>query len=967
MRPTSTRANRLASTLVAAGLVLSAAPQALAAGDADPLTLTDAQAQALADRMGAGLDAGASADVSAGDADAPVDGASDDGAAAVDPKTPVTFTATSSLENVRGLGITLPAAGQKYFTLHSLGNVQLHRADGSTVWERTNASEYADWKITPARAWEKVMYPPNVLMGYNAVSPSTPGSDSGYDTADLTGDGTPDLVFTAAVGMNPPVGATIPGTTMKAGTVVTVLDGATGATAWSKVYSYASMVKVVGDTLLVADAPRTNQYAPAAETATLTGIRFSSADGVLTPSSTWTYDTGEADAASWGGVADLGDGHVAVSWNTRKTDTVDPQGHTLVLDVADGAAGWTSGGDLYGRQLHLDAARGRLVALEQADTSDAVEYAVVAYDLATGERSVLSTRVNALATALEIGDAAAGSGTEYVVSESTLDANLYLNSSTIRVLSGKDGATVRWASTTKRQGGAGHDAPSTWSLDFADGMLVASSQDDTDIEGAGNPGGLRYGALTVYTSTGKVAWRQDGVAASPMFHQVYRSGGTDYVREVDQSQNIRTYTLAKGKQKDLTPLRGDLSFASSADLDGNGRTDVVAGGASDGVWAWDGRSLLKGAPKELWRATVPGEVHDVETGDVNGDGRPEVVVAADTATVVLDGATGTVLTTIDGGGAYVRSVTVTDVNADGKDEVLVPTDALRAYDARGRVVWTYAAPTGSGDVVFADTVTGDGQVYTQYSSVGSLTMTDGGVQGAAAIDGRTGTPTWESTPAAPATGTNGKLYGAVLRRSVFTSPTIPYADGHAVVYTWITSIANASDSDVAVAEPRVVTEIRDGRTGEVLHQAVGGSPWSHDGYFVDDEAGMLFQLSFGTFRGFGADGADTSSSVVQPLRGAQFITGPNGRRLVAGGTDGGLGAWDPSLLTTGWQFQGSTGSASVLGGRNYLAVDLDGDGAEEMISLNFDHHGYDRMAEQLGSRVLSLEDNTHRIATFKLS
>jgi len=973
----SRRAAQLASTLVAAGLVLSAAPQALAADGDDALTLTADQAQELADRMSGGLygdaavdgtsdtEDGTSVDAEAG-AEAAESGAEAAPETDVDPTTPVTFTATSSLEGVRGLGVTLPAKGQQYFTLHSLGNVQLHRPDGSTVWERTNTSMYADWGVKPARAWEKTLYPPNVLMGYNAVSPFSPTSDAGYGTGDLTGDGTPDIVYSATVGMNPPVGATIPGTTMRAGTLVTVLDGATGRTAWSKVYSYASMVQVVDGVLLVGNAPRNNQYAPATETATLTGIRFSSADGVLTPAETWTFDTAEAGAASWGAIENLGDGHVAVSWNEGKTDSAAGQGHTLVLGTADGSVVWQTDGDLYGRQLHLDAARGRLVALEQADTSDAVTYSVVTYDLGTGERDVLSTRVNALPTAMLVGDAAAGSGKEYVVSESTLDANRYVNAATIRVLSGKDGSTVRWSSTTKRDAANAGDAPSTWSLDVAGGLLVATAQDDAGMATADNPGGLRYGTLTAYTSAGKAKWRQDGVAASPMFQQVYRSGGTDYVRVVDQGQNIRTYTVAQGKEKGLTPLQGDLSFARAADLDGNGKDDVVAGGSSHGVWAWTGRSLVTGTPKELWRATVPGEVHDVETGDLNGDGRPEVVVAADTATVVLDGATGTVLTTVDGAGQYVRSVTVADVNADGKDEILVPTDALRAYDARGRQVWTYTAPAAAGAVVFSDAVTGDGQVYAQYSSVDAFNLEDA-VENGVALDGRTGAEIWTADPVAPASAADGKLHGALLRNAVFASPNIPYADGHAVAYTWVASIAPNTADESAVATPRVVVEIRDGRTGELLRQQATGGPWSHDNFFVDGPGDPLYALSFGTFRGFGADGADTSSSVVQPLRGVQFITGPGGRKLLAGGTEGGVGAWDPSVLTTGWSFQSAVGSGASAGGRNYLAADLDGDGAEEMISLGFDHHGYDRMAQELGSRVLSLDDSTHQMTTFKLS
>ncbi|ANC32359.1 FG-GAP-like repeat-containing protein [Isoptericola dokdonensis] len=975
--PRTGRAAQLASTLVAASLVLAAAPQVATAADDETLTLSTTEAEALADRLGAVVYGGqdaletieAETGVSLDAADAPSAAAADAGAGAtadVDPTTPVTFTATSSLEGARGLGVTLPAAGQKYFTLHSLGQVQLSRPDGSAVWQRTATSLIADWGVKPVRVWEREIYPPQVLMGYNAVSPFTPTSDAGYDTGDLTGDGTPDVVFSAAFGMNPPTGVTLPGSTMRAGTIVTVLDGATGTMAWSKVYPFAALAQVVGDTLLVGDAPRQNQYAPAAATATLTGIRFTSADGVLTPVSTWTYDTGLTSAATWGDVEDLGDGRVAVSWNQRRTDTTPAAGRTLVLDTADGSVVWRTDAGLYGRQLHLDGARGRVVALEQADTSDAVRYAIVAYDVATGERTVLSTRENALATAMTVGNAAQGKGTEYVVSESTLDANLYLNSSTVRVLDGKDGATVRWTSTTKRGADNHGDAPSTWSLDAAGGMLVATSQDDTGMSTADNPGGLRYGTVTGYTDAGKVRWQHEGTEASPVFQQVYRSGGTDHVRVVDQGQNVRTYTVAQGKEKSLVPLQGDLSSGQAVDLDGDGKDDVVAGGSSRGVWAWKGTSLVKGAPKELWRATVPGEVHDVETGDVNGDGRPEVVVAADTATVVLDGATGNVLTTIDGGGQYVRSVTVADVDGDGKDEVVVPTDALRVHNARGKLLWVYEAPAEAGDVVFSDAVTGDGRVYVQYSEVGALAVADA-VENGVALDGRTGAELWTADPVAPASAADGKLHGALLRNAVFASPNIPYADGHAVAYTWIASMApNAADTS-ALPSPRVVVEIRDGRTGELLRQEATGSPWSHDNFFIDGPGDPLYALSFGTLRGFGADGADTSSSVVSPLRGVEFITGPGGRKLLAGGTEGGVGAWDPSVLTTGWSFQNGVGTGSASGGRSYLAGDLDGDGGDELVSLNFDSHGYDRMAQSLGSRVLSLDDSTHKMVTFKLS
>ncbi|MFE2023063.1 FG-GAP repeat domain-containing protein [Streptomyces sp. NPDC059499] len=979
----SKRALTLASALVAAGLALSSAPHALAAGtDGNAvMKLTDAQAEKLTDHMGVDVYGDLTASGDAADDQASADdtsGASNGssgsgshldaaGSGTTAANTPVTFTAKSTMEGVRGLGVTVPAKGDQYFTVHSLGNIQLHNADGSTAWARTNTSLYTDWQVKPLQAWRVEPYPARIVMGYNAVSPFSPYSDQGYDTGDLTGDGVPDIVFSAAVGFSPaPRAFTSPGSSLSTGTFVTVLDGRTGNTLWSKLYSYVTNVKIVDGTLLLANSPRVNRNAPATETATLTGIRFAYADGALAPSSTWTYDTKETRNVSWGSLEGVGDGKVAASWNLRKNVDVDAQGTTLVLDTTDGSVSWQADGDLYGRQLHLDATRGRVVALEQSDVNDAVTYEIASYDLRSGDRTTLDTRVNAMATAMTIGDAASGGGAEYAVSESTFDSSLFVNSSTVRVLDGEDASTVKWTYTFKRDASNNHDGANSWHMDAVGGKLVVSSQDDTGMGGAENIGGLRYGALTVFNAKGKIAWRQDGLHASPMFQQVYRSGGKDFVRVIDQNQNVRTYKLGNGVQKAITPLQGALNYAQAIDLNGDKKKDVVAGGTSNGVWAWSGPSLVKGEPKQLWRATVAGEIHNITTGDVNGDGKPEVVVAADSATTLLDGTTGNVLTTIDGAGQYVRSVTVADVNGDGKDEILVPTDALRVYNARGTQLWSYAAPASAGDVVFSDTVVAEGQVYTQYSSLGAINSASA-VQNGVALDAAKGTVNWTADPKAPQQAFEGKLFGAALDHAVFASPNIPYADGHAVVYTWITRSDPSVAGELDTATPRVVMEIRDGRTGEVLHQALGGSPWSHDNYFIDGKNDPMYQLSYGTFRGFGADGADTSSSVISPLRGVQFINGPGGRRLLAGGVEGGLGAWDPSVLTSGWSFQSGLGNASLMGGRNYLAADLDGDGVDDMMSLNSDDFGRNRMADQLGGGVLSLNNAIQQTTTYTLS
>ncbi|MFD4941191.1 FG-GAP-like repeat-containing protein [Streptomyces sp. NPDC058239] len=964
MRTDSRRALRLVSALVAAGLALSAAPPALASDDGSSslLTLTESQAEKLGDH--AQLNAYADADRETVDPQGATEGS--DGSGTDDPGSGshldestgtgagsdagVTISPKSTLEGVRGLAATLPAGrGGDYFTLHSLGSVQRSKADGTALWRRDNASLYTDWGVEPSRPWQTEPYPARIVMGYNAVSPFTPASDQGYVTGDLTGDGVDDVVFSASVGVSPYRPFTSPGSSLANGTFVTVLDGRTGRTLWSKLYAYAYNVKLVGRTLVVTDAPYYNLNSPAAATATVSGIRFSYADGTLSPSATWTYDTGVRAGTAWGALEDLGGGLVAASYNQRRTPTAAGRGRTLVLDTADGSVKWQTDSALYSRQLHLDTVRGRLVALEQSDPTDGVKYELDSYSLADGRRTTLDTRINALPIDMTTGDLRGDRKSEYAVSESTLDPHLYINANTVRVVDGTDPGSLLWSSTVKRDADNGHDGPSAWSLDVVDGNLVTSAQDDTGMNTAENPGDGQYGSLTVFSGSGDVRWREKGIGASPLFNQVYRDADGRHVRTVDQNENVRTFGFGNGKQQSLLPLQGDLSSAQSADIDGDKKKDLVVGGKSNGVWAYSGSSLTAGRPKLLWKATVPGQVHRIEKGDVDGDGHDDFAVAADTAVAVIDGRTGKVIERIDGNGQFVRSVTVANLDGDKRADIVVPTDKLRAYRGNGSKLWTYGAPDSAGSVVFGDLAVGEGRVYAQYASTGSLDKESPAVDGVA-LDAGKGTVRWTAAPKAPAESVDGKLYGAVLNHGVFTSPKIPYADGHAVVYTWMAATSTTAEGTPDGSSLRNVVEIRDSRTGEVLHHGLAGGAWTNGNFFTGPEG--LILAGTASFRTYAAGGQDYSIFTLPTVQTGGFLTGPGGRRLLIGGVDAGTYLYDPAVLTAGHNYPDEVGEITLLGARNYFSGDLDGDGVDEVVNLGFDETGYDRMTELLGGRYL---------------
>ncbi|MGW6206320.1 FG-GAP repeat domain-containing protein [Streptomyces sp. NPDC055089] len=973
----SRRALQLAAGLVAAGLCLTAAPQALAAdsGSDAPMKLTSAEAKKLAanvtldpyvkaqDTTGTQKDAAAAAAAAAAKTDA--------AATDIDPAAKVTMTAKSTLEGVRGLGATVPV-GKKgdYYSVNSMGNIQLHAADGSETWARAGSSFYTDWQVKPLQVWRVEPYPPQIVMGYNAVSPFAPNSESGYSTGDLTGDGVPDLVFSAKVGITPyPRPFTSPGSDLSTGTFVTVLDGKTGATVWSKLYNFASMVKIVDGTLLIADAPRMSGDAkvPAGATATLSGIRFSAgADGKLSPAQTWTFDTKEARYTNWGDTQDLGKGKVAVSWNLAKATGVDGRGHTAVIDTTNGSVAWRTDSVLYSRIMRLDAGRKRLVAVEQADVNDAVHYEVAAYDLKTGHRATLSGRDNVVPTALAVGDLGAKAGDEYAVSESSFDENLIINAATIRVVNGDNADKILWSNTTKRDTENSHDAPSTWGLGVIDGKLVASAQDDRKMFEPDNRGSLRYASLTVFTGKGKVAWQSKGVAASPMFQDLYSDAAGSHVRVIDQSQNIRTFKLGNGKAEKVTPLQGDIGYAKSADLNKDGKNDLIMGGSSNGVWAYSGPSMVNGSkPEKLWRATVPGGVHDIQVGDVNGDGKPEIVVAADTATVVLNGKNGKTLATIDGGGQFVRSARLADLNGDGELDILVATDALRAYYGDGHAIWTYNAPKDAGDVRFSDPSVNDGRVYVSYSSLGALDLAQPTV-GAVALNATNGKARWSHAPKPPASAVT-PIRTAVTNEGVFASKEIPYANGHAVAYSWMVDAPYEFDTAGNNGiRTQILFEIRDGRTGEVLYSKLSGGPWTHNSFFAKD--GVLYEGGTASFRRFGANGAFKSQGVTPQSYGGGFLTGPGGRSLLVAGSESSLYLWDPSILESNDSWAPSVGNIGALNGaRNYFAGDLDGDGVDEVLTLNGDDSGLDRTAGLSGGGYFLTDNGIHQVTTYKLS
>ncbi|MFI6878085.1 FG-GAP repeat domain-containing protein [Streptomyces sp. NPDC050400] len=963
MRNIQRRGLRLASLLIASGLAMSVSPAVHAADDNGLQSLTDSQADKLSQQItpdvyGDGRSSGdlrEAAEEAKKTAETDTDATSGSAAATDDSGSSTAATSKwkltkkSAIEGAQGMGATFPVGGSKgdYFSVNGLSPIQRIGADGKQLWSRDSTSLDADWQITPTRG-PKEPYPAAVIMGFNAVTPFTMASDDGVATGDLTGDGVDDIVFTAEVGVLPYRPFVSPGSSLPNGTFVTVLDGKTGKTLWSKLYAAVYNIKLVDKTLVVADSAYYNLNSPAGSKATLHGVRFDYADGELTSQDAWTYDADAYTGVAWGSLEPLGDGLLAASWNQALRYAPDKASHgsTLVIDTKDGSLKWHKSGSLYVRQLRLDAARGRIVAMEQSDVNDGVKYEIATYSLADGTRTSLSERINALPLALEIGDLQGSKKPEYTVSESTLDG-VFMSSNTVRALDGDD-ASLLWSRTVKSSdAGSGGDSIAAWGLKAVDSKIVASYTDDTDAAVAVNRNKKVYARISVLGgANGDVKWEKRGLVGSVMYAQSFTADGTRQLRTVDANQNIRVYNLGNGKQKSLQPLEGIPVAAATADINGDKKNDVVFGGSSNGLFAYDGTTMVSGTPKRLWTTTLPGRVVQIVKADTNGDGRDELVVAASSATVVVDPRTGKVLTTIEAAdGEYVRNVVASDLDGDGKDEIAVATDKVRAYKGNGTLKWQYAVPAEIGTPAFADLSAADGKVYAQYQTRGKLPTGPVAV-GGVALNGKNGSAAWSFTPEAPAT-SQGDILGVPLRAGTFASSGIPYADGHAVVFTYI---VRGNADQLPANQLTNMVQIRDGRTGELLHEAKAGGYATLANWMTGPEG--LIENSLVSLRTYGADGADRSPLTTSEIRSGSFATGPDGARVLVRSGETFVELYDPAVLKgeSGSYQPAVTGYASI-GEREHFVADLDGDGKDEIVLLPFDEYNADRTADLSGNTV----------------
>ena len=207
-------------------------------------------------------------------------------------------------------------------------------------------------------------------------------------------------------------------------------------------------------------------------------------------------------------------------------------------------------------------------------------------------------------------------------------------------------------------------------------------------------------ALLCFSADGKELWRvkaENPITSSPALADLDGDGKMEVLIGTDDKG--LWCVDGSGAVRWNAPLQGNVgdSGATACDLDGDGKPEVLVG-AESVVYCFDAQG------KERWRYTMlplrdqketPKIQAPVACGDVDGDGKPDIVLGASDGSVrCLDAAGREMWRVMETGEPCLSGPVIGDLDRDGSAEVLAALDARTLYCLRGidgKELWRFPA------------------------------------------------------------------------------------------------------------------------------------------------------------------------------------------------------------------------------------------------------------------------------------
>jgi hypothetical protein len=146
------------------------------------------------------------------------------------------------------------------------------------------------------------------------------------------------------------------------------------------------------------------------------------------------------------------------------------------------------------------------------------------------------------------------------------------------------------------------------------------------------------------------------------------------------------------------------------DIDGDKAKEIIVASLDNKVYA------IKGDGTILWSYNYGTHITSIAVGDITGDGKNEIIVGGGDPSAP-PGKGGGPLTLLDSKGnriwalnqeAYIKDLALGDLNGDGKEEIIMISSLLMVFDSNATLLWSFKDGGCPAFVKVAD-VNGDGQ------------------------------------------------------------------------------------------------------------------------------------------------------------------------------------------------------------------------------------------------------------------